>query len=201
VKQERFKQINFDTTVRLQDNIPARFDEPLEDLSFFVSPVLSLVWVSVLTLLSLINLKEKKLYLGALLIPVFFALMITGEIVGKARVESPAPPFFLLKNPTTIFPRYHVQEDYSYPSGHAARLLFFAGIVSYLLWRTKKRTFFVICTTVALAIVLVMSLGKVHLGHHWLSDIVGGWIIALAFLCFSYAGLGFAINFRKISHV
>lgn len=189
VKNERFKQINFDTTVRLQDNIPARLEEPLEDISFLVSPVLSLFWVGLFTLISLVGIKKRVVYPGALLIPLFFGLMIGAEIVGKSRVESPAPPFFMLKNPTTIFPKYHVQEAYSYPSGHAARSLFFAGLISLYTFKRCHKLLFICVTSIGLGMVVLMSVGKVFLGHHWLSDIVGGVIVAIGFLCFTYAAL------------
>lgn len=198
VKNERFKQINFDTTVRLQDNIPARFEEPIEDLGFFISPVPSLIWIAVLTLFALISIPKKKIYPAALLLPFFFGLMIGAEIIGKSRVESPAPPFFMLKNPTTLFPKYHVQEEYSYPSGHAARSLFFAGIVSWLLRRSGNKKIWLLGTFGLAGVVLVISLGKVYLGHHWLSDILGGWLIALA--CLSFASIGFLFSFSYKRH-
>lgn len=204
VKLESFKQINFDITVRLQDKIPSRMDEIFEDMSYFVSPVMSIGFVGLLTVLLFVGIKERKIYPGALLIPLFFGLMIGVEIYGKARVESPAPPFFMLKNPTTIFPKYHVQEAYSYPSGHAARSLFFAGLLSYYFLRMKKKILFVFSVTVTLLISITMSIGKVYLGHHWLTDIVGGWIIAAGFLSFAVLSLRFNINLsfilKKVKH-
>lgn len=182
VKREQFTKINFDVTVKLQDNISPKLDEPFEDLSFLVSPVLSLVLLAIITFIALIDVKKKKIYPGALFIPLFFVFMIGLELLGKAKVESPGPPFFMLKNPTTIFPIHFVQEAFSYPSGHAARALYLFGIFCILVFRLGNKKIFGISTIVMMGIILLISLGKVYLGHHWLSDIIGGWIIASAFL-------------------
>lgn len=187
VKQGTFTKFSFDTTVRLQGKSPVRLDEVWEDLSYFVSPVLSVVWVGVLTLLGVIIGKTKKAKAAALLIPICFGLMIVAEIYGKLKVESPAPPFFMLKNPTTIFPKYHVQEAYSYPSGHAARSMYL-GLVSLglLLPRLFKRKYiFAMLTVGIVTLIAAISVGKVILGQHWIADTIGGWIVACA--CVSFA--------------
>lgn len=188
VKKERFKQINFDTTIRIQDNIPVKMDEILEDLSFFVSPVMSVVFIGLLTLIAGADLKKKRIRIRAVFIPILFAGLVGVEIYGKDRVESPAPPYFMIKNPTTLFPKYHVQDQYSYPSGHAGRALFIGGVIYLLSWKYSYRKFGVAGMAISgipiVAMVLIISIGKIHLGQHWLSDIIGGWIVALAFLSF-----------------
>jgi hypothetical protein len=77
VKKERFKKVNFDFTVRLQDKTPKRLDGMWEDIAFFVSPVVSIACIGILTVVALVDIKNKKLRPGALLIPIFFAMMAT----------------------------------------------------------------------------------------------------------------------------
>lgn len=193
VKRGVFEQLNFDTTVRLQDKIPERFGEVFEDVGFFVSPLPSVGVLAILTVVALVSFKQtyhKKIFF-ALFIPVCFFLMIGIEIFGKERVESPAPPFFMIKNPTTIFPKYHVTELYSYPSGHASRALFIGGVSMFLFRRSVGKRFGKVVQSLfvvgVIAFILMVSIGKVYLGQHWMSDIVGGWILAGAFLCIVYA--------------
>jgi undecaprenyl-diphosphatase len=182
VKQERFQRINFDTTVRLQDNTPPRFVELFEDLAFFVSPAMSVGFVGVLTGIAFAS---RLMRWKALLIPLAFGALVGAELYGKQTVESPAPPYFMIKNPTTIFPRYHVQEQYSYPSGHAARSVFLSGVASIIAYQyIKKKFFFFLFSFFCFLFSVLISIGKMYLGHHWLSDIVGGWMIACAFLSF-----------------
>lgn len=198
VKNEVFSQINFNFTVKLQDNIPERFAEVMEDVSFFVSPVVSVVLVGLLALYAGIDIRRKILYPGALLIPLFFALMIGIEVLGKVRVESPGPPFFMIKNPTTIFPTYFVQEAYSYPSGHSARALFIFGAFCLVTIRSWNKKIVAISIIGMSGIIFIISLGKVYLGHHWLSDIIGGWIIASAFLLLLVPFLWYGIPIQKL---
>lgn len=186
VKKDRFKTINFDTTIRLQYKIPERMGEVFEDVSFFVSPIPSVVAIGIITCIAMIDLKKRRIRWKALLIPFLFALLVGVEIYGKDRVESPAPPFFMIKNPTTIFPKYHIVDQYSYPSGHASRALFIAGAAVVLFWRSMYRKFGIpgILGLVAAAgfSIVIISFGKIYLGHHWLSDIIGGWVLAGSFL-------------------
>ncbi len=176
VKQGFLKQTDFDVTVRLQDNIPKRFDEVWEDVAFFVSPGPSIFLVGLLTIAALVDWKHKKIRLRALIIPLLFAALIYGELYGKAVVHHPAPPFFMIKNPTTIFPKYYVNAQYSYPSGHTARAVFL-GVISWSLIR-KKRLFAAVGVGIFVAFV---SIGRIYLGHHWLSDILGGGLLGSGF--------------------
>lgn len=180
VRAGKLARVSFDTTVRLQEKMPKRFDSQWDDLTFFGGPEMSVAIVLLLTAIAFIDVKKKKIVLASLLIPLFFFLLVSAEMYGKDRVESPAPPFFMLKNPTTIFPQFTVQEKYSYPSGHAARTLFFTFIAGGLMYRKTRKwksTFAVIAFFSILTILI--SVAKVYLGHHWISDILGGYLLAV----------------------
>lgn len=177
VKQDRFTSVDFATTVKVQDRMPVieRFggDYLWEDIGFLVSPPLSIVLVLLLTFIGLFKNGIRKPAWGALVIPLGFACMIGVELYGKSVVHHPAPPFFMLKNPTTIFPTYYVQEDFSYPSGHAARAIFL-GVVGLTLIPKPKKIWVGIVFGVGIFLICV---GKIYLGHHWISDIIGGALI------------------------
>lgn len=163
VKRGFLKQTDFNVTVRLQDHMSKRFDEMWEDIAFFVTPVPSIVIVGLLTILGV-----KKRRWRAFAVPLLFGLLVLGEVYGKNVVHHPSPPYFMIKNPTTIFPKYYVNEQFSYPSGHTARAVFIAVVAWFL---TKKRR----SVGVALGIITVLiALGRIYLGHHWLSDVIGG---------------------------
>ena len=189
VKRGFLKETDFAVTVKIQDRMSARFDEFWDDTAFFVSPGPSIFLVGLLTIAALVDWKNKKIRLRALVIPLLFGALVLGEIYGKSVVHHPAPPFFMIKNPTTIFPKYYINDQFSYPSGHTARAVFlgitlfalFAGPVAG--WMKRKKKMLILAGSVILYIAAV-AVGRIYLGHHWLSDIIGGGLLGLA------AGLG-----------
>ena len=185
VKHGFLKQEDFDMTVRLQDHIPARLDGLWENLAFFVEPTPSIVVVGLLTIAAFVDWKKKadlakKIRWQAILIPVLFGLIVMGETYGKNVVHHPAPPFFMIKHPATVFPQFYINEQYSYPSGHTARAVFITTILWYLTIQqfnnTTMRKRLLVGVGLGLYVGLV-ALGKIYLGQHWLSDIIGGGLL------------------------
>ncbi len=185
IKQGGMRSVDFALTVKLQERIDksqrlrtARMvGEVMEGSTFLASPEVSIIAVFVLTILAL-----KRKGWRAIVIPMVFTLLVLAESYGKTVVHHPTPPFFMIKNPTTIFPRYYINDEFSYPSGHAARAVFLS-IVSYLAFSIghlslKKRV--VIGLSLGLYVLLV-SVSRIYLGHHWLSDIIGGGMVGSAF--------------------
>src|SRR3989344_3889756 len=69
------KQLDFDTTVKIQDRMPKQLDGVWEDLTIFVEPMPSMAVLGVLTMLALVDFRKKKIRLRALLIPLLFGLL------------------------------------------------------------------------------------------------------------------------------
>jgi membrane-associated phospholipid phosphatase len=185
VKRGFLKQTDFNTTVRLQNKIPARFDEIWEDIAFPMTPVSSVALVGLLTTVAFVDWKKKRIRLSALVIPILFGLLIAGEIYGKSVVHHPAPPFFMIKNPTTIFPTYYINEQFSYPSGHTARAVFLGFVIYSLilipnsLFKSQKLK--ILGTIGIIAYTSMVAIGRIYLGHHWMSDILGGALLGGGF--------------------
>lgn len=211
ISQGGMRDIDLAFTVKLQEKIDNSsrlrlsrlVGEVMEGSSFLASPTVSVIFVIFITVINFIKSKTSTRKLLSLTIPLAFTLLIFAEVYGKSVVEHPAPPFFLLKNPTTIFPKYHVWEDYSYPSGHAARAVFISITMYSLflisreagsgsarhdsLFRQKRSQVLIV---IGLGIyVLLISVSRIYLGHHWFSDVFGGWLL----------GAGLGILFPGIS--
>jgi undecaprenyl-diphosphatase len=73
--------------------------------------------------------------------------------------------------------------DFSYPSGHVVAYVTLCGLLCYLGWTlledSWRRT--TLLTVLGLLIVLV-GISRVHLGHHWPSDVIGGYALGTAYL-------------------
>ena len=71
----------------------------------------------------------------------------------------------------------------SFPSGHALNAIVITGILVYsilLIVRTQRARWLTVIVGGAYAIAIGLS--RVYLGHHWLSDVVGAWLLGLAWL-------------------
>ena len=75
-----------------------------------------------------------------------------------------------------------VEHGYSFPSGHSAGTLVCYGLLVWVLVRLLRPTHS--CLWAALAALLVLAVGcsRILLGVHYVSDVVGGWLLGLAWL-------------------
>ncbi|MBT2387836.1 phosphatase PAP2 family protein [Streptomyces sp. ISL-11] len=80
----------------------------------------------------------------------------------------------------------------AFPSGHALSATVACGLLVWLLWLHGVRRQVVCAALVAGAVSMVgVGLTRVYLGVHWLSDVVGGWLLGSALVAASagvYAG-------------
>jgi len=99
------------------------------------------------------------------------AMTVTGkELIGRAR-----PPRSLAVPPFESSP--------SFPSGHTLNATVLTGIAVYLVLRRLDRKRARTATILAgVAFVVSMGLSRVFLGHHWLTDVVAGWLLGLAWV-------------------
>jgi membrane-associated phospholipid phosphatase len=72
---------------------------------------------------------------------------------------------------------YQIGSDYSFPSGHAMSSMSFALVLIILTWNSSWRWLTVIFSSL---FVIGIAWTRLYLGVHYPSDIVGGWMIAIA---------------------
>lgn len=100
---------------------------------------------------------------------------LTMTVVGKAAVGRVRPPL------VDAVPPY--EHSFSFPSGHSLNALALAGITAYVVVRRLRTSRARVVTVVlAAAFAITMGLTRVYLGHHWLTDVVVAWVLALGWL-------------------
>lgn len=76
-----------------------------------------------------------------------------------------------------------LETGYSFPSGHSMVALSFYGFIAYLLCRNIKDNFKKISIISSfLFLVLLIGFSRVYLGVHYISDVVGGFLLSIIYL-------------------
>lgn len=89
--------------------------------------------------------------------------------VGKVAVGRQRPPEST---------RLAVEQTLSFPSGHALGTTVLAVTLVSLVWRrTRRRGLRALAAGVAALVVLAVGVSRVYLGVHWVTDVLGGWLI------------------------
>ncbi len=66
----------------------------------------------------------------------------------------------------------------SFPSGHVLMFTCLAGFLAFLAFTLlKPRAARIAAIVVAVLVMLLMGLSRIALGHHWLSDVSGGYVL------------------------
>lgn len=180
VKQDLFEQIDFDTTVRLQNNTPHSLDT-----TFSLFSMIGAAEIISLFLLPLFLIYRWK----SIVIAISYATGLFVEVVGKVFLDHPGPPHLFFRNDINVdFPSSHVTHLRSYPSGHSYRTVFVIAVWLYVLWGSSlPRSQKIIWSLPALGVCGIMLLSRVTLGEHWTSDVIGGSLLGLGFALGSVA--------------
>lgn len=100
---------------------------------------------------------------------------LAATVAGKTAVGRLRPPL------AEAVPPY--ESSPSFPSGHALNSTAIAGMIAYLLLlHLQTQLARVVTVVLATAWAVAIGLSRVFLGHHWLTDVMVGWVIGLAWL-------------------
>ena len=80
-----------------------------------------------------------------------------------------------------------VEHSYSFPSGHAAGSMILYGTLIFLIPVIIQKKVFRPLIQILLAFIIVsVGISRIYLGVHFPSDILGGFLLSLSWLCFTY---------------
>jgi len=99
--------------------------------------------------------------------------------------ESQLKPLFIRPRPTDDFITiYQASKGLSFPSGTALNSMATVGVVLYLvrLSETSKIALARLVIALCVAFLLLANVARIHVGAHWWTDILGGWLFASAWV-------------------
>ncbi len=75
---------------------------------------------------------------------------------------------------------------FSFPSGHVGFFVWLSVLAMVLLARNRlPRPLYLTCWVLAVLLVLAAALSRIYVGAHWPSDVVGGFLVGVAWTCLS----------------
>ncbi|HEX6736823.1 MAG TPA: phosphatase PAP2 family protein [Vicinamibacteria bacterium] len=86
---------------------------------------------------------------------------------------------WILRPRPELWPRLVTQGGSSFPSGHAVAGATFYPLLAWDLTR-RRRSWFPAALALSVAVAFVVGFGRLYLGLHWPSDVLGGWLLGAA---------------------
>jgi membrane-associated phospholipid phosphatase len=72
----------------------------------------------------------------------------------------------------------------SFPSGHTLNTTVVIGVILYLVCLQFSKTWVrITAITAGVLFITGMGLSRLFLGHHWLTDVMAGWVLGLTWVC------------------
>lgn len=145
-------------------------NENLTSILLTITNISSAYALIVLSILLLIIIKEKKI-----------PLLITLNLICSYALNAFAKVIFTRPRPEGI--NLIEESGFSYPSGHSMVSMAYYGFIAYLIY--KKQTNKVIKTIIIVSLlltILLVGFSRIYLGVHYLSDVIGGFLLSIFYL-------------------
>lgn len=143
------------------------------------------ILLSVATLLSFLGSIK-----GLIVVPFFLVFILKSnkqriflflDLIGSGLIINITKNIFLRERPII---GQNLLADYSFPSGHTFIAITFYGFLLYLVMKGKQSNYKKLKEGVLLFLIITIPLSRLILGVHYLTDVLGGITLGLAYLFF-----------------
>ena len=112
------------------------------------------------------------------------ALVLTATMVGSSLLTVVLKELFGRSRPSTDTLLGPSASTASFPSGHSFNTAVFAGLLAgMVLMTTAAPLYRALAIMAAAGTTLLVGVSRVYLGYHWMTDVLAGWSLGLAWLC------------------
>lgn len=151
-------------------SINERASPELDGVFLVVTEIGGVIGISVITLAALIFLLVKRYYKQA--------TIVFASVAGATLVNIVLKTMFARTRPD-LWEQLITETSYSFPSGHAMLSSVVAAVLVALFWRTRYR---IAAIVAGLLFMLSISFSRLYLGVHYPTDVLGGWLVGIAWV-------------------
>lgn len=145
-------------------------NKTLTNILIIITNISSSLFLIILSIILLIIIKNKK-------IPLYISLNLICSFISSQIAKL----IFTRDRPLGI--NLIEASGFSYPSGHSMVSMAYFGFIAYLIYKNNKSKLIksILITTLIITILLI-GFSRIYLGVHYLSDVVGGFLLAIVYL-------------------
>lgn len=112
------------------------------------------------------------------------ALVLVGAMVGSSLLTVVLKILIGRARPSVTLLLGEAASTYSFPSGHSFNTAVFAGtLAGFVVFSAASASRKYLASGAAIAVTALVGASRIYLAYHWLTDVLAGWSIGLAWLC------------------
>ena len=145
-------------------------NDNLTSILTIITNISSAYALIVLSILLLFIIKDKK-------IPLYISLNLICSFLLNQIAK------IIFSRPRPIGINLIEESGFSYPSGHAMVSMAYFGFIAYLLYKKSPNKLIKSILIISLFIIIfLIGFSRIYLGVHYLSDIIGGFLLSIVYL-------------------